>query len=71
MGSINSENPYLYQVKLRGTSCFLTKRSTWNIPIFRYTFHDNTPPPNRYVEGVDGVYIDKKGGGVGYQKLQS
>ena len=66
MGSINSETPYLHQVKLRGTSCFLTKRSTWNIYIFWYTFHDNTPPPNRYIERGDGVYIKRRNGVWGY-----
>mgnify|MGYP007064487122 CR=1 FL=1 len=55
MGSINSETPYQHQVKWRGTLYFLTKRSTWNMYIFRYTFHDNPPKPNRYVERGDGV----------------
>lgn len=65
MGSINSETPYQHQLKWRGTLYFLTKRSTWNISIFRYTFHDNTPPPNRYAwrgEGVCFIYRWQRGG---------
>ena len=57
MGSINSETPYQHQLKWRGTLYFLTKRSTWNIPIFRYTFHDNTPQPNRYTMEVGRGYV--------------
>lgn len=69
MGSINSETPYLHQIKWRGTSYILTKRSTWNMYIFRYTFHDNPPPPNRRVERGDGgyvLYIDNRGTGREY-----
>lgn len=64
MGSINSETTYQHQLKWRGTLYFLTKRSTWNISIFIYTFHDNTPPPNRYVWRGEGyvLYIDGRGG---------
>ena len=65
MGSINSETPYQHQVKWRGTLYFLTKRSTWNISIFRYTFHDNTPSPNRYAWRGEGYYTEMKGGGWG------
>jgi hypothetical protein len=65
MGSINSETPYLHQVKWRGTLYFLTKRSTWNISIFRYTFHDNTPQSNRYtMEEGRGITYTNGGGGV-------
>lgn len=65
MGSINSETPYQHQLKWRGTLYFLTKRSTWNISIFRYTFHDNTPPPNRYVEKRGWVYSKRMRMGEG------
>lgn len=70
MGSINSETPYLHQVKWRGTLYFLTKRSTWNISIFFDERSTITHPNQTGIQWRRGGVLHTRMEGEGYQKLQ-